>query len=232
MPATHRACSRGSTTAGGGKTGTALYRIRGTLSLQQPILHDNGKANLALRRDAQTLAGELPEVCGGIPDIVYIDPPYNQHPYGSNYHVLNTIALWDKPPISPGILVDGRKRDKSAIRTDWRTLRRSPYNSARDALPAFRALLDRVQARWILVSYSTDGNIPLEGLLAALAERGQVHVFAQKYKRYRVSTPRMSPRPHNVEFVAVLETSGPSCPARVGEMADAIHRREGQPLAT
>jgi adenine-specific DNA-methyltransferase len=216
----------------GGKTGTALYRIRGTLSLQQPILHDNGKANLALRRDAQTLAGELPEVCGGIPDIVYIDPPYNQHPYGSNYHVLNTIALWDKPPISPGILVDGRKRDKSAIRTDWRTLRRSPYNSARDALPAFRALLDRVQARWVLVSYSTDGNIPLEGLLTALAERGQVHVFAQKYKRYRVSTPRMSPRPHNVEFVAVLETSGPPCPARVGEMADAIHRRERQPPAT
>ncbi len=33
-------------------------------------------------------------------DIAYLDPPYNQHPYGSNYHVLNSVALWDKPALS------------------------------------------------------------------------------------------------------------------------------------
>ena len=25
-------------------------------------------------------------------DLIYLDPPYNQHPYGSNYFMLNTIA--------------------------------------------------------------------------------------------------------------------------------------------
>ena len=25
-------------------------------------------------------------------DLVYLDPPYNQHPYGSNYFMLNVIA--------------------------------------------------------------------------------------------------------------------------------------------
>lgn len=188
----------------GGRTGTALYRIRGRLTLAPPVLFDNGRDNLALRQDAQTLAGQLADRCGGMPDVVYIDPPYNQHPYGSNYHVLNTVALWDKPAVDPSIVVAGRKRDKSAIRKDWRTERRSPYNFAREALPAFAKLVESVQAKWLLVSYSTDGNIPMERLLDVLRSRGEVTVFAERYKRYRVSTPRMSPRSHNVEYVAAV----------------------------
>lgn len=215
----------------GGRTATALYRIRGTLRLQAPVLFDNQRANLALREDAQRLAGELPAVCGRVPDIVYIDPPYNQHPYGSNYHVLNTIALWDKPPVARSILVNGRVRDKSAIRRDWRTERRSPYNFAAEALGAFRELIGRIRARWVLVSYSTDGNIPLEGLLAALAERGPVRVFAERYKRYRVSTPRMSPRSHNVEFVAVLKPGSRRSTRSVGAIVEALRQGEGAATA-
>ena len=29
-------------------------------------------------------------------DILYLDPPYNQRQYGANYHILNTIALYDE----------------------------------------------------------------------------------------------------------------------------------------
>ncbi len=206
----------------GGATGTALYRIQSALALRPPILHDNGAANLALRADAQSLASDLRGILGAAPDVVYIDPPYNQHPYGSNYHVLNTVALWDKPPVHPRIRVAGRPLEKSAIRTDWRTLRRSPYNTARDALPAFRALIAGIDARWILVSYSTDGNIPLEGLLSALSERGSVSVHPQQYKRYRVSTPRMSPRPHNVEFLAVLDARGRPMRRGIDELVSRI----------
>lgn len=206
----------------GGKTATALYRIRGTLALSPPVLFDNRQPNLATREDAQTLAGHLSAACGGRPDIVYLDPPYNQHPYGSNYHVLNTIALWDKPPLNPQILVDGRKHDKSAIRKDWRTDRRSPYNSAGQALPALRKLLSSIDARWIVVSYSTDGNMPLADLIGALCERGGITVFTERYKRYRVSTPRYSPRSHNVEFVAVVDTSKKASLARVEETVAAI----------
>jgi adenine-specific DNA-methyltransferase len=208
----------------GGATATALYRIRSTLRLQMPPLFDNGQANLALRRDAQALGPDLPALLAGRPDIVYLDPPYNQHPYGSNYHVLNTVALWDKPPLRPDIRSGGRLRDKSAIRKDWRTARRSPYNAARDALPAFRRLLATLDARWILVSYSTDGNMPLEELIAALAERGALHVFTQPYKRYRVSTPRMSPRPRTVEFLAVLDTAGARAASRVDTIVADIRR--------
>ena len=228
----------------GGKTATALYRIRGRLALNAPVLFDNGLANLALREDAQQLAPRLADVCGeggsgGVPDVVYLDPPYNQHPYGSNYHVLNTVALWDKPPVSPTIGLAGpagvsgggeagrRAADKSAIRKDWRTARRSPYNSARDAATAFRGLLTTVTARWVLVSYSTDGNIPLADLLTAMAERGAVTVFAEPYKRYRVSTPRMSPRGHNVEFVAAVDLTGRPGIGQVGGLLRTIEDAAG-----
>ncbi len=210
----------------GGKTATALYRIRGTLAIEPPVLFDNGQENLALRENAQTLAGRLAEIIGRRPDVAYIDPPYNQHPYGSNYHVLTTVALWDKPPLKPGILVGGRIRNKSAIRKDWRDRRRSAYNSASEALPAFRRLVADLDASWLLVSYSTDGNMPLEEMLITLAERGSLQVFAETYKRYRVSTPRMSKRSHNVEFVAVVNTRGRSSRGAVDAIAAGIRRQE------
>ena len=206
----------------GGQTKTALYRIRSLLRLRPPLLFDNGQTNLVTREDAQLLARELPAIVGQRPDVVYLDPPYNQHPYGSNYHVLNTVVLWDKPPICPTVRVDGRIRDKSAIRKDWRSERRSPYNSARSALAAFQELVDSLSAKWILVSYSTDGNVPLDALLRALAERGGLRVFTRRYKRYRVSTPRMSPRPHNVEFLAVVDTSMRSSTRHVAAIVDQI----------
>lgn len=210
----------------GGKTGTALYRIRSTLWLQPPILHDNSYQNLAGCDDAQALGRHLAEFTGGIPDIVYLDPPYNQHPYGSNYHVLNTVVLWDKPPLNPRIGARGSRRDKSAIRTDWRTARRSPYNASREALDAFRALIGALEARWILVSYSTDGNVAPREVLSALAERGDLQVFSQSYKRYRVSTPRMSPKARTVEFLAVLDTAGAPTTARLDYLLEQIESEE------
>jgi adenine-specific DNA-methyltransferase len=215
----------------GGKTSTALYRILSRLTLQPPVLMDNGEDNISTREDVQLLAGRLPHVLGERPDIAYLDPPYNQHPYGSNYHVLNTVVLWDKPPLNPTILVDGKKHDKSAIRKDWRTERRSPYNHENQALSALRSLVASVDARHLLVSYSTDGNIPLMDLLDTLARRGHLDVVANSYKRYRVSTPRMSPKSHNVEFVAVVDLDAPPSPARVGPIAESILSREAEALS-
>jgi len=108
--------------------------------------------------DAQKAAQELQEA---EIDVAYLDPPYNQHPYGSNYHVLNSITLWDKPSISKAIAAGS----KSAIRTDWRTERRSAYNYKGAAETAYRRLIATLNARFILTSYSTDGIIPLEAIL-------------------------------------------------------------------
>ena len=186
----------------GGQTGTAHYRILSELSIKPVCLYDNGKDNLATALDAQQLASTWRATAGAPPDIAYLDPPYNQHPYGSNYHLLNTIALWDNPDV-PDIT-----EAKSAIRTDWRTARRSSFNYHNLALPALENLVDAIDCRWILMSYSTDGNIALGDLVEALAKRGSLTTVADSYKRYRVSTQRMSQRSHNVEFVLILDQLG------------------------
>jgi adenine-specific DNA-methyltransferase len=185
----------------GGQTGTALYRIAADLKLAPAVFFDNGQDNEATCLDAQQLAADLAsrEVA-----VAYLDPPYNQHPYGSNYHVLNTIALWDRPPLSKQITPG----TKAAIRTDWRTARRSAYNYQGEAAAAYRRLLHTLNAHFILTSYSTDGTIPLGELLRANTERGQVRLEMQGYKRYRVSSQRFSKKPMNVEFVIVLDTHG------------------------
>lgn len=186
----------------GGQTGTALYRIMADLHLEPAVFHDNGRENHALQLDAALLAEQSQREKPY--DVAYFDPPYNQHPYSSNYHVLNTLTLWDKPPLSPKITGHG---DKSAIRMDWRKDRRSAYNHATTASREYKKLLENINARWICTSYSTDGFIPLNDMIEANHDRGDAQIFFQGYKRYRVSSQRFSEKPMNVEFVLLTDTS-------------------------
>jgi len=185
----------------GGQTKTALYRILSQFQLKPAFFYDNGQQNTVTQMDAATLARKLRDDGEAI-DIAYLDPPYNQHPYGSNYHVLNTLTLWDKPPLTEQI----EGRNKSAIREDWRTERRSPYNHRGAATDAYNALLQSLDARYILTSYSTDGTIPLPALVEACIRRGHTEFVLQQYKRYRVSSQRFSDKPLNVELILIVDT--------------------------
>ena len=187
----------------GGKTGTALYRILSDIKLIPPVLFNNKEKNKVYQMDSQLLAGTLNKK--EKINIAYLDPPYNQHPYGSNYHILNTIALWDKPEINKSILVNGKKTNKSAIRTDWRTERRSAYNYKNDATDALDKLIQMIDSDYVLLSYSTDGNMNLKDVLEIFAGSGKLSMVSKPYKRYRVSTQRMSKKPYNVETVLILD---------------------------
>ena len=207
-PLIYQACYRSNTSGvfkgfhngWGGKTSTALYRIATNLELSPAVFFDNKQENEVLCRDAQKVAEELRTKQL---DIVYLDPPYNQHPYGSNYHVLNSVTLWDKPKLPKQITGHG---DKSAIRTDWRIERRSAYNYRHKATIAYRKLIETLNAQYILTSYSTDGMIPMQEILRTNAERGEVRIEMMGYKRYRVSSQRFSHKPMNIEFVIVVNT--------------------------
>lgn len=205
----------------GGSTGTALYRILAPCRLRPAVFHDNGLAHSVERMDAEALARALAAAGRGV-RVAYLDPPYNQHPYGSNYHVLNSLALWDRPPLSERI----EGRNKAAIRADWRTERRSPYNHRGEAERAYVALLGALRADYILTSYSTDGMIPLERLVGACVERGRTRVVARAYKRYRVSSQRFSRKPLNVELVVVVDTARPHDGPGPEAIVAAIMQRE------
>jgi len=188
----------------GGSNGTAQYRICSDISLKPPILYNNDQDNISIREDAGVLVNRLTEILGKIPEIIYLDPPYNQHPYGSNYHVLNSIALWDKPEFPEKIT----RGTKSAIRLDWRTERKSAYNSRPKAVQEFQELIDNISSKFILTSYSTEGNIPLNEMMKILGSKGTLRVVKREYVRYRVSPTRLSPKPRNVEFVVITDTNG------------------------
>ena len=188
----------------GGSNGTAQYRICSDIKLRPAIIYDNGQENISSRQDAGLLVNDLSELLGDVPDIVYLDPPYNQHPYGSNYHVLNSIVLWDKPKFPEKIT----RGTKSAIRLDWRSERRSAYNYSIKAAEEFDNLIRKINCKYILTSYSTEGNIPLEKMMNILGSKGSLSVVKREYVRYRVSPTRLSPKPRNVEFVVITDTSG------------------------
>lgn len=201
----------------GGLTNTALYRIRSKLTLEPPMFYDNKQKNEVFKEDANELVSRIK--C----DIAYIDPPYNQHQYGSNYHLLNTIDLWDKPKINKEILINGRTINKSAIRKDWRTERKSLYCYRDTASQTFHDLIKHLKAKYILISYSTDGLIRFDTLLDIFAEKGRLDLVTKQYKRYRVSSQRYSgddvnDRGYNTEFVMIVDATQKSTPANVARV--------------
>lgn len=122
----------------------------------------------ATRCDANALVAELGPV-----DLAYLDPPYNQHAYRGNYHVWETIALGDEPE-PYGIAMK---------RSDCRDLK-SDYNSRRRALPALAQLVATIDARWLLLSFSDEGFVPVDDLRALLGERGEVAELQVAHDRY------------------------------------------------
>lgn len=189
-----KACHKGF----GGHSGDALGRIMAPMRLRPPVLVDGTRRCTACRGEAQAFTAGRPA------DLVYLDPPYNIHQYGSNYFMLNTIALWDRPEVPAGRGADGRLREKAGIRKDWK-LTRSPYCSRASALPALSALLDSVDARYIVLSYNTEGIIPFEELVELLCRHGRVDLFGSDYTVYRGGKQSLARKTSNVEFALVLE---------------------------
>ncbi len=106
-------------------------------------------------------------------DVAYLDPPYNQHKYVGNYHIWESLALWDRPEVY-GV---------ACKRMDCKE-RRSAFNSKRAAVEAMRGLTLAVRAKHLVVSFSDEGFINRADMEAMLAERGEVLVLEQDFRRY------------------------------------------------
>ncbi len=198
----------------GGRNGDALNRILAPIKLTKPVLSEQATSVRVFRSDALRLARKLKRVKQPT-ELVYIDPPYNQHQYGANYHILNTIALDDRPAVNKTFWVNGKKVDKSAIRKDWvRT--RSGFCYRRTATACFKQLIADIRAKYILVSYSTEGVIPFAELLSILAAKGSISVVTRSYVRFRGGRQTNVTKKLNVEFILIVETA---CRATAAEVA-------------
>lgn len=106
-------------------------------------------------------------------DVAYLDPPYNQHSYLSNYHVWESLVQWDHPEVY------GRAQKRIDCQT-----RKSPFNSRRTFRDAFDEVLQALAAPNWVISFSDEGFLARPEMEKLLAKYGEVTVIAQDYKRY------------------------------------------------
>jgi adenine-specific DNA-methyltransferase len=150
-----------------------LQRILRPIRIECPIFLNN---SCSVNYNTGTINDFWEKYRGDMIDFVYYDPPYNQHPYGSNYFMLNVIynSIIDKDYI---LNID--HNSVSGIPKDWT---RSDFNYSKSALSAITDMIDMTNGKSILVSYSDSGMISKEDILEILDSRGQTTVEEISYK--------------------------------------------------
>jgi adenine-specific DNA-methyltransferase len=112
----------------------------------------------AVRADALEVAGAL-----GRFDLAYLDPPYNQHRYFTNYHVWETLVAWDAP--EPYGVARKRldARDPST---------RSAFNSKRTMPDALRQVVRSLDCELLVLSYNDEAWLDVDELEALCGDDG------------------------------------------------------------
>lgn len=154
----------------GGQGKNALSRIKAKMELIKPVFSNFNVPFKVYQKDANALTKELDSL-----DLCYIDPPYNQHPYASNYFMLNLIANYERPSEISQI---------SGIPKDWN---RSEYNKKARASEAFFEMILNLKSKIVLISYNSEGFIAREEFEKNLAKFGKVQTMIQKYNTFRGS---------------------------------------------
>jgi adenine-specific DNA-methyltransferase len=118
------------------------------LELRVPTLLEG--PGRALRGDATVLAPTLGHV-----DLAYLDPPYNQHRYFTNYHVWETLVAWDAPPAYGVARKRVDARDPST---------HSVFNSKRTMAAALASVVQALSCELLVLSYNDESWLGLEDL--------------------------------------------------------------------
>lgn len=140
------------------------------LELSVPeLLPGSGRS---FRGDAMTVVDQV-----GRADLAYLDPPYNQHRYFTNYHVWETLVRWDAPD-TYGV---ANKRTDSREPTT-----KSVFDSKRTMPRAFADVVHRVNAEVVVVSYNDEAWITAADMLTTLRDAGhpRVEVLDFEFDRY------------------------------------------------
>lgn len=178
----------------GGDGRNALTRILGKVKLPFPVFSSFECPSVVFNSEANALVSSpdylsLPEF-----DLVYIDPPYNQHPYGSNYFMLNLIASYKCPDVENISRVSG-------IPKDWN---RSAYNKKRYAADSFFELVKSINSKYILISFNSEGFISKDEMINGLECCGNVRVLESDYNTFRGSRNLSEREIHVKEYLFLV----------------------------
>lgn len=127
-------------------------------------------AGRAVRGNAMELASAL-----GSFDLAYLDPPYNQHRYFTNYHVWETLVAWDAPE-HYGVAckrIDSRDPETKSV-----------FNAKREMPDALRKVIGDIDARLVVLSYNNESWVSMEELREMCSVHGSVEILQFDSKRY------------------------------------------------
>ena len=127
-------------------------------------------------------------------DLLYLDPPYNQRQYGANYHLLNTIALYD-------LFVPAGK-------TGLRPYKRSAYCSKGRAAIHLEDLIRRARFRCIFLSYNNEGLIPAARIKAIMSRYGDYSLKVTPRRRFKADSNRWYRAKETTEYLHILVKGG------------------------
>lgn len=108
-------------------------------------------------------------------DVLYLDPPYTQNQYGTQYHLLETLVLCDNPNISH---ITG-SRSTTPMRSNWSKMYKAHI--------LFDEILYKTKAKYVLFSYSPDGFLSKSFIEACLKRYGKPETYRYKkisYNKY------------------------------------------------
>jgi len=134
-------------------------------------------ANALLLNETEFLNSKIEDIISEINcDILYIDPPYTQNQYGTQYHLLETLVLYDNPSISN---ITG-SRSTTPMRSDWSKDYKSHI--------LFDKILSKTKAKYIVFSYSKDGFMSKSFIEASMKRYGKAETYICKKLSYRKYT--------------------------------------------
>lgn len=128
------------------------------------FLEDNNKHEV-YRKDSNVL---IKEIQG---DILYLDPPYNQRQYSANYHILNTIALYD----------DFTPKGKTGLRE----YNRSNYCKKNEVKNSFEELIKNAEFKYIFLSYNNEGLMSEIEIKEIMERYGKYELITKEYQRFK-----------------------------------------------
>lgn len=125
-------------------------------------------------------------------NILYLDPPYNARQYGANYHILNTIALYDT--------------FEPKGKTGLRNYERSVYCQKNDVQIAFEDLICHANFDYIFLSYNNEGLMSLEEIESVMSRYGTYQVETTNYQRFKADKDqnRIHKANSTIEYLHIL----------------------------
>lgn len=166
----------------------ALTRILGKIELKEPVFSNFNSEVCIYQKDAVQLAHEISNI-----DIAYLDPPYNAHPYGSNYFMLNLI-IKNK--------LDVEISKVSGITQDWL---RSDFNKKNSALKSLEKIIAALDSKYIIISYNSEGLISFEEMSEMLKKYGNIKIKEITYNTFRGSRNLNNRKIHVWEYLFILK---------------------------